>query len=77
MQRIRFLREEQYEHGGRRIGPVYAAGTVIDVRDQVARTWFRKTGAVEVVGDDVPLTEAPAPVAAPRAKRGRRTRVKR
>lgn len=75
MLRIRFLREEQYEHRGRKSGPVYAAGDVVLFRDQVARRWLRIPGAAELAGDDVVSAKGAGAAAPARRRKRRRTKA--
>lgn len=54
--RVKFIRDEQYESGGRNLGPKFAAGEVYDFTEEFGQRWLRR-GAVEVVDADRAVTE--------------------
>jgi hypothetical protein len=68
MVRIRFLERTVYDTNGPGLGPVYAAGEVVEVTPDVAERWFRRGKAEAVADAPKPAAApkpAPAPVAAP------------
>lgn len=55
--KVRFTRTVRYETGGVGVGPVFEAGTVHELRPDIAQRWTRRNAAV-------PVEDEPAQVAA-------------
>ena len=68
--RIQFTQDAIFETEGRKLGPRFEAGSVHDLRDDLAQRWIRREVAVPAdyaaaapVAPD-PTATAPSPVAA-------------
>jgi hypothetical protein len=72
--RIRFTQDAIYETEGVGRGPTFAAGSVHELRDDLARRWLRREMAVEEPEDAAPATAAPAADDAPQPARSRAPR---
>lgn len=60
--KIRFITTVQAETEGRHRGPVYEAGTVLDLPEASARRWLRRSVAVEHIDAPKPVkAETPKP----------------
>lgn len=81
--RVKFLRRTVYDTNGPGLGPIYAEGSIHDLRADEAERWLRRGAVVEAPAEPEPTPEpvvepAPAlaepeiPVLQPRFPRGRR-----
>ena len=52
--RVKFLRDELYEHEGRNLGHLYREGEVYDFEPSFAERWLRRNAAEAVDGDGKP-----------------------
>ena len=67
--KIRFIETVQAETEGRHKGPVYKAGTVLDLPEDSANRWLRRSVAVEHTEKPAPAKPVEKPKAAkPKAK---------
>lgn len=63
--KIRFIKTVQAETEGRNKGPTYKEGTVLDLPEDSANRWLRRSVAVEHTDPPKPAkAEAPKPVEA-------------
>jgi hypothetical protein len=73
--KVKFSRRVVYETEGRGIGQVYEAGSVHDLRTDMANRWIRR-GIAEEVGNPVePVEEAAVAEDAPKEEKPRAERL--